>query len=339
MILVTGGTGLVGSHLLLDLVKSGNNVRAIYRTPASLTTVKNVFSYTHSAETTEELFKRIEWIQVDVTDIPSLQQAFIDIDYVYHCAAVVSFDPSKDTQLRKVNIEGTANIVNFCIKNEIKKLCFVSSIATLDLKPGEKEITEASFWNKELNHNMYAITKFGAEMEVWRASQEGIPVFIVNPGVIIGPGYWDSGSGKIFKKVDSGLDYFFPKTTGFVGVWDVVRSMRKLMASNVVNEQFIVVSKNVSFKEIFSQTAENLGKPAPSKKLQKWMIFMGWILQEAVGIFSDKERQLDRRSQKSLFEHSFYSAEKLKATLSFEFEPVPEVIARTAQAYKKDHTT
>ena len=339
MILVTGGTGLVGSHLLLDLAKSGIHVRAIYRTPGSLTAVKNVFSYSHSAETTDELFNRIEWVRADITDIPSLQQAFVDIDEVYHCAAVVSFDPSRDTQLRKVNIEGTANIVNFCIKNEIKKLGFVSSIATFDLQPGEKEITESSFWNKELNHNMYAITKYGAEMEVWRASQEGIPVIIVNPGVIIGPGFWNNGSGRIFKKVASGLKYFFPKITGFVGVWDVVRSIRELMASPIKNEQFIVVSENTSFKKIFSLTAEALQKPAPSKKLKKWMIFTGWLWQEVAGIFSDKERQLGRRSSKSLYEHSYYSSEKLKAALSYKFEPIPEVILRTAKAYKSDHPT
>lgn len=339
MILVTGGTGLVGSHLLLNLVKNGEKPRAIYRTQESLKAVKNVFSYSNSSEETEELFNRIEWVKADITDIPSLKNAFDDIEYVYHCAALVSFDTSKDAELRKVNIEGTANIANFCIKNEIKKLCFVSSIATFDLKPGEKEITEASFWNKELNHNMYAITKYGAEMEVWRASQEGVPVVIVNPGVIIGPGFWNNGSGKIFKKVDSELDYYFPKTTGFVGVWDVVKSMRELMASTVKNEQYIVISENLSFKEIFTLTAKALQKPAPGKKLKKWMVLMGWVWQEASGIFSNKEKQLDRRSQKSLFEHRFYSAEKIKAELDFQFAPVSEVIERTAKAYRKDKTT
>lgn len=339
MILVTGGTGLVGSHLLLDLVKTGEIVRAIYRTEESLEAVKKVFSYTNSPPETETLFNRIDWVKADIIDVPSLQEAFIDVEYVYHCAALVTFDTSKDRQLRKVNIEGTANVVNFCIKNEVKKLCFVSSIATLDLKPGEQVITEVSFWNKELNHNMYAITKYGAEMEVWRASQEGIPVVVVNPGVIIGPGFWDNGSGRIFKKVNSGLDYYFPKTTGFVGVWDVVRSMRELMASSVKNEQFIVVSENLSFKEIFSLTAKSLDKPAPSKKLKKWMIFVGWLWQETSGIFTDKEKQLDKRSQKTLFEDTFYSADKLKSLLHFEFESLSEVIPRTAGAFRKDQPT
>lgn len=332
MILVTGGTGLVGSHLLLELLKAGEKVRAIYRTQQSLQGVKNVFSYTSS----EDLFEQVEWIEADITDLPSLAAAFKDVNYVYHCAALVSFDPSKDSKLRKVNIEGTANIVNYCITNRVKKLCHVSSIATFDKKPGERKITEASLWNKELDHNMYAITKYGAEMEVWRASQEGVPVVIVNPGVIIGPGFWDSGSGKIFKKINSGLDYHFPKTTGFVGVWDVVDAMQQLMKSPVKNEQFILVSENLPFKEIFDLTAHSLGKPVPSKKLKKWMIFTAWLWQEAARIFSDKERQLDGSSHKSLFEHSFYSSIKLKEEFQFQFQPLKAVVDKTAAAFKKD---
>ena len=336
MILVTGGTGLVGSHLLLDLVKAGKPVRATYRTQESLKAVKNVISYTNSSEETEALYNLIEWVKADITDIPSLEEAFWGIDLVYHCAAMVNFDTSKDQQLRKVNIEGTANVVNCCIKNEVKKLCFVSSIATFDQKPGEKEITEVSFWNKELNHSMYAITKYGAEMEVWRASQEGVPVVIVNPGVIIGPGFWNSGSGKIFKKVNSGLDYYVPKITGFVGVWDVVKVMQELMNSPVKNEEFIVVSENLSFREIFALTAKSLDKPAPSKKLKRWMVFAGWLWQEISGIFSSKEKHLEMRSQKSLFEHTFYSSAKLRQTMNVDFEPIIEVVKRTANCFRKD---
>ncbi|NJW53019.1 NAD-dependent epimerase/dehydratase family protein [Salinimicrobium oceani] len=337
MILVTGGTGLVGSHLLLDLVKAGRKVRAIYRDPNSFGAVKKVFGYTHSQEEALLLFGKIEWLKADVNDVPKLEKAFANIEVVYHCAAMISFDSSRDTDLRKINIEGTANIINFCISKRVKKLCHVSSIATFDLKPGEKTISENSHWNKELNHSMYAITKYGAEMEAWRASQEGIDVVIVNPGVIIGPGFWNSGTGKIFKKVNSGLNYFFPKTTGFIGVWDVVRLMQTITESPVKNEQFILVSENLSFEEIFKVVANDLEKPAPSKRLKKWMIFSGWLWQEIAGVVSKREKKLDRRSQKSLFAHTFYSAEKAKQELNISFEPMREVIKRTAEAFKRDH--
>ncbi len=336
MILVTGGTGLVGSHLLLDLTRSGEEPRAIYRSRESLERVKKVFSYYLSEADAEYLFSKIEWIAGDITETPSLEKAFSEVTEVYHCAALISFDRAKDSQLRKTNIEGTANVVNFCIKQKVKKLCFVSSIATLDKIPGENVISETSYWNKELDHNMYAITKYGAEMEVWRASQEGIPVIIVNPGVIIGPGYWDSGSGEIFQRVNNGLDYSFPKTTGFVGVEDVVKPMRLLMASNIRNEQFILVSENLSFQKVLGDVAESLQKKAPSKKLKPWMVKAGWLWQEFSGFFFGKEKQLNKSSAKSLFEDTFYSNEKIRQEIKYDFEPVANVISRTGKIFMQE---
>ncbi len=336
MILVTGGTGLVGSHLLLDLTRSGKKVRAIYRSKESLTAVKKVFSYTNSEERTEELLRQIEWVKADIIDIPALDKAFKGITRVYHCAALISFDPSMDATLRKVNIEGTANIVNFCIKNDIEKLCFVSSIATLDKKPGENIISETSHWNKENDHNMYSITKYGAEMEVWRASQEGIPVVIINPGIIIGAGYWSSGSGEIFRRIAKGLKYYIPKTTGFVGVTDVVKTMRFLMESPVKNEQFIVISENVSFEKVLTKVAEVLKKPAPKNRLQPWMVYTGWLLEVLKSPFSSKERKLNRYSSKTVFQDHYYSNEKVISQTGHEFEPIEEVIEDSAKLFRID---
>ena len=336
MILVTGGTGLVGSHLLLQLLRSGEKVKAIFRKEQSLNDVKKVFSYTLSETEVSRHFNKIEWVKADITDVPSLERAFEDVERVYHCAALVSFDTSRDAQLRKINIEGTANVVNFCIKNKIEKLCYVSSIATMDKAPGKKEISESSSWNKEVDHSMYAITKYGAEMEVWRGSQEGVPVVIVNPGVIIGPGFWDSGSGKLFRKIDSGLKYHFPKVTGFVGVSDVVSIMQKLMNSPVKNQKYILVAENGSFRSVLDDTAKALDKIPPTKELKPWMVTTGWLLQQFSSPFSGKERLLDSNSRKSLFENTFYNSDKVKQELDYNFEPISKVIARTAEIFRKE---
>ncbi len=334
MILVTGGTGLVGSHLLLDLVKSGEKVRAIHRKSSDLEAVKKVFSFEHSNEVAHKFFRQIEWMEADLNDIPALEKAFSGIHLVYHCAALVTFDPSAYQKLRKANIEGTANIVNFCIKNKIQKLCYVSSIATFDKKPGENIISESSTWNKEEEHSMYAITKYGAEIEVWRASQEGVPVVIVNPGVIIGPGFWNSGGGELFKKVNEGLKYHFPKVTGFVGVYDVVKIMQQLMNSSIVNEEFILVSENLSFRKIINMTARSLGKSEPSKELKPWMVFVGWISEKSLSLFGRK-RRLTRQSIKGLYEESYYSSDKIKEQMDAEFERMEPVIERTGKIFRK----
>ena len=336
MILVTGGTGLVGSHLLFELINSGEKVRAIFRSEESLLKVKEVFSYYTSKEKAKEFFNHIDWIEADITDVPTLENAFFNITKVYHCAAIISFDPSKDDVLRKVNIEGTANVVNFSIKNKIEKICFVSSIATLDQKPGEKVVTEESHWNKELNHDMYAITKYGAEMEVWRASQEGVKVIIVNPGIIIGPGFWESGSGKIFKQVNDGLNYYLEKVTGFVGVFDVVKPMQELMNSSISNEQYILVANNLSFQLVLNQVAEALNKNPPQKKLKPWMVQIGWLTEVAFGWMSKRERRLGIQSSKSLFRDHYYFSDKIKLELNYEFGSVASAIKDTAKAFLRN---
>ena len=205
MILVTGGTGLVGAHLLYQLSLENKTIKAIYRASSNIESVKRVFSY--YTDNFEFLFNKIKWIEADITDIVTLEKAFENVTKVYHSAALISFNPNDYRAMRKVNIHGTANLVNLCIDKKIEKLCFVSSIATVDKDPNSKIIDETNEWNYENNNYGYAITKYGAEMEVWRATQEGVDVVIVNPGIILGGGFWKNGSGAIFDKVYKGLKY------------------------------------------------------------------------------------------------------------------------------------
>jgi len=335
MILVTGGTGLVGSHLLLNLLKAGKKVRALHRKNSDLAAVERVFNYYISAEETKELFQQIEWIEADITNIPELNKAFENINIVYHCAALVSFDPADDKKLRKINIEGTANIVNLCIAFNIEKLCYVSSVAALGRSLENKEITERAIWNPEEDHSDYAISKYGAEIEAWRATQEGVPTIIVKPGIIIGPGFWNEGTGKIFSRIDKGMSYHFPKIAGFVGVQDVVNAMQKLMESTTKNEDYILVSENLSFKTVFEQTAKELDKAQPKKALKKWMLWLAWFFQKIGGFFGAK-RNITRTTVNTLFQHSIYKNSKILESIDFQFTPMKNVIAETAKCYKKD---
>ncbi|NNC70166.1 MAG: NAD-dependent epimerase/dehydratase family protein, partial [Flavobacteriaceae bacterium] len=173
MVLVTGGTGLVGSHLLYQLSLNNDTVVAIHRESSDLSAVKRVFGY--YTKDVDSLFAKIIWKQADITDISALQKVFkTNFKQVYHCAAMISFRSGDYYKLRSINIQGTANLVNFSLEQDVEKFCFVSSIATLDEQSGQKVITEENEWNPELEHHGYAITKYGAEMEVWRASQEGL---------------------------------------------------------------------------------------------------------------------------------------------------------------------
>lgn len=337
MILVTGGTGLVGSHLLLDLVKTENKIRAIYRKNSDLNAVKKVFSYYTPTSEVSFLFNKIEWMEASLEDIPALSNAFKGVTKVYHCAALVSFQSKDAHALRKINIEGTANIVNLCISGQVDKICYISSIATMDIGAGETYVTENFTWHPEKNHNDYAISKHGAEIEIWRATQEGVPAVILNPGIILGPGFWNKGTGQIFKKIDKGLNYHFPKITGFVGVQDVVDLAVLAMDSAVKNEQFIVVAENLSFKKVFETVASPLNKRPPQKELKPWMVMAGWIFQSFGHYIFGAEQKISRRDYKTLFENTLYSNEKAKTIFNYNFTPVEEVISKTAEFYIQDN--
>ncbi|UMB59439.1 NAD-dependent epimerase/dehydratase family protein [Lutibacter sp. A80] len=334
MILVTGGTGLVGSHLLYQLSLENNTIRAIYRKKSNLEAVKNVFSY--FSTDFEKLFKKIEWVEADITDIVTLEKAFKNITEVYHSAALVSFNPKDYNKLRKVNIEGTANIVNLCIENNIKKLCFVSSIAAVGSSINSKLIDESNEWDIEKSNYGYAISKYGAEIEVWRASQEGIPVVIVNPGVILGAGFWNTGSGNLFSKIYTGFRFYSEGITGYVSVNDVVKAMVLLMKSGVKNERFILISENISYREIFNTIALKFNKKKPTIKVTKLMSEIGWRLEIIKSLLTNEPPLLTKHSSKSIHQKRFFSSEKIKKTVNFKFEPISKSIDHICKLFLKD---
>ena len=333
MILVTGGTGLVGSHLLFELTKSQQKICALYRSQKTIEKVKHIFSY--YTDSVDAQFDRIEWVQSDLNDLPKLAEAFKGVTHVYHCAALISFDPNDYYKLRETNISGTANIVNLSVINGIQKLCYVSSVATMGYDP--VKITEETTWNPEDHQSVYAITKYEAEMEVWRGIQEGVPSVIVNPGVILGPGFFRSGSGGLFKRVYKGLRYVTEGVSGYVGVTDVIKGMVSLMNSDRKNERYIMVAENLSFLD-FTTLISNAFKLAPPKKIaRKWMLSFVWRLDWLKHKLRGKKRLLTKNLSKILRSKSYYSSNKfLEFETEFKFNPISSVVSEVCQIFSKD---
>lgn len=331
MILVTGGTGLVGAHLLLYLVENdAKKLRAIYRSPEAIEKTKSLFKLYKKAE----LFSKIEWIQGDILDVPSLEKAFEKVDFVYHCAGLISFDPNDEESLRKINIEGTANIVNFCIDKNVKKLCHVSSIAALgNLTKNEELVTESTDWNPEVLHSDYAISKYGAEMEVWRGQQEGLQVIIVNPGVIFGPGFWNQGSGNIFNTIEKGISFYTNGTTGYVAVTDVVKIMHLLMNSDCNGERFTLVSENISYKDIVHKIASKINVKLPQIEAKPWLLNLIWKIDWFISIVFRTKRKISKHGVLSLQNKDLISNEKLKAYLNYTFEDIETYLNKIVVYY------
>jgi len=320
MILVTGGTGLVGSHLLYYLTQQHDHVRATYRSDEKIKAAKHVFSY--YTENLEAQFSKTEWIKATLNDIPKLTESFKGITHVYHCAALVSFDPNDYYILRKINIEGTANIVNLCISNGVKKT-----------------LTEETPWNPEADHSVYAITKYGAELEVWRGAQEGLETVMVNPGIIVGPGFWSSSSGLLFKTVHKGLSYFTKGVSGYIDIDDVVKPMIALMESSIKNERYILVAENLSFKSFALQLAKHLKVKPPRKEASKLLLNIAWRLDWLRYFFMRKTRKLTRQSVTSITNDSYYSNEKIISELEYRFKSIDASISQTCQFYLKDQAS
>lgn len=331
MILVTGGTGLLGSHLLYSLINDGKKVRAIKRKSSNLEEVRKIFSL--YSKDTESLFRKIEWVDADILIPESLEDVMEGIEFVYHAAAFVSFDPSERTLLIKNNIEGTANIVNACQHAGIKKLLHVSSTAALGRSSDEDLINENMMWIPDKENTGYSISKFKSEMEVWRGIEEGLNAVIVNPSIIFGPGFWDKGSSSMFSTIKKGMKYYTNGVTGYVGVKDVVLSMRKLMESDISGERFIVSAENLSYKEVFTLIANALNVKAPSVKATPFLAGMAWRMDAFRSIFGFK-RVITREMAVSGMNVSRFSNKKIKESTGIDFEPIHSVVENMAQFLK-----
>ena len=333
MVLVTGGTGLIGSHLLFKLTQQGENVRATYRVGSDLDQVKVVFSY--YSDDSESLFNQIEWVEADLNDIPKLTLAFENISHVYHCAALISFDPSDYKLLRKTNIKGTANIVNLCSAFSVKKLCYVSSIATLGYNP--ERIDEETHWSGNQDQSVYAISKYGAEMEVWRGTQEGVSTVIVNPGVVLGPGFWSSGSGLLFKMAAKGKMYATKGVTGYVAVQDVVTAMVRLMNTSIENQRYILTNGHHSYFGIISMISRELNAKLPKKMSSSFWLAIAWRVDWIASKLFRRKRRLTRQLSYTLQKKSYYRADKIKQDLEgFDFTAISDSICSTSQFFLKE---
>ena len=322
---------MIGSHLLYHLVNNEKKVRALYRSKSSLDKVAKVFGY--YSDQSAQLMDHIEWVEGDITDIGKLENAFEGIALVYHCAALISFDPKDFEKLEKTNVEGTANIVNLCLKHNVQKLCYVSSIAAIGSSVKGKVATEENDWN-ETSASVYGLTKYNAELEVWRGSQEGLPVVIVNPGVVIGPGFWKSGSGTFFIYTAKDKKHFIPGGTGFVSVQDVVNAMVSLTSSGVRSERFILVNQNLTYEQLFQKIAPKLRVQPPTKKLSYFSLEVFWRLDWIRSNLLGKKRQLSKAIAKGLYHQEVYDNSKLGKAIEFQYGDLDKDIAFCCRKFK-----
>jgi dihydroflavonol-4-reductase len=322
MILVTGASGFLGSELVKQLVANGESVRIIVRPSSDISDLASIKD-------------KIEIMEGDILDVPSLEIAMDGIEKIYHSAAVIGYDDSFYDSMYKCNIEGTANVVNVALTKGIKKLLHVSSIAAIGGKPNDL-ISEETKWEKNEWTTHYGITKMLAEREVWRAEQEGLEVVIVNPGIILGSSSNENkATMRVFKRIASGkMPFYSNGTNGFIDVRDVAKICIQLMNSPVHSERFILINQNLSFKDYFERIAKRLNVQPPKRALNKTLgnvfLFADWM----ASTLSRRKRSFTKEIFKVSMEHFEYSNEKIKRQLDYTFIPFDETIDTIAQQLK-----
>ena len=332
MIFVTGGTGLVGAHLLFRLTSEGKKVKALKRTTSNLQQVIKTFSY--YSENAETLFAQIEWVDGDILDYFSLEEILQGVTEIYHCAAIVSFDKRERTKMISNNVEGTANVVNAAIKNGVKKICHVSSIAALGRLDDEEPVTETTNWTPGKKVSGYSESKFFSEAEIWRGMEEGLDAVIVNPSIILGPANWETGSAKLFKTVYDGIKFYTKGVTGFVDVGDVTRAMIELMDDSnfnkYKNQRYILNAENLSYQTVFNQIAAALDKPKPTIFASDFLLGIVWRAATFAGRVAGKPSMITREAVANSNRINNFDGSKILQLPGFGYLPVSESIKRTA---------
>jgi dihydroflavonol-4-reductase len=338
MIFVTGGTGLVGAHLLFELTSAGKSVKALKRKTSNLQQVLKTFSY--YSENSKELFDKIEWVDGDILDYFTIEKLLKGVTEVYHCAAIVSFQAKDRYKMIANNVEGTANLVNAANENGVRKICHVSSIAALGRLENGELITEETNWIPVKGISGYSESKFFSEAEIWRGIEEGLDAVIVNPSIIFGPANWETGSAKMFKTIWDGMKFYTKGVTGFVDVKDVARGMIQLMDDSnfktCKNQRFILNSENLSYQNVFKQIANEFDKPGPTIFASNFLLSIVWRVATFASWISRKPSMITRDSVANSNEVNNFDGSKITRTLDFKYIPISKSIKQTASFLKSD---
>jgi dihydroflavonol-4-reductase len=324
MILVTGGTGFLGSYIIKLLVEKGYRVRAIRRSSKLPTWMD------------ESVFKNVEWVEGDVLDVVALEEAMEGVEAVIHSAAVVSFLKKERKTMYQVNIDGTANVVNLMLEKNINRLVYISSVAALGRTAGGGHVNEERKWEESKINTHYAITKHKAEMEVWRGISEGLNAVILNPSTILGFGDWTTGSCAIFKNIQKGISWFTPGINGFVDVEDVAKATMQILESEITEQRFIVNGHTWPFKKLQETIAENFGKKKPTRAANPFLLGIAWRIEKIKSLLTGQKPLLTKESAKVACSQTWFENEKLLNALpGFTYRPLEETIKKACDQYKQ----
>lgn len=313
----------MGSYIIKELIEKGYTVRAIRRAASQLP------FYIPKA-----IFDKVEWVEGDVLDIISLENAMEGMDTVIHAAAVVSFIPKERKRMYQVNVAGAANVVNVALEKKIKRFIHISSIAAIGRSADGGHVNEEKKWEENKSTTHYAKSKYRGELEVWRGMGEDLNAVILNPSTIIGYGDWNNSSCAIFKKVYEEFKWYSPGINGFVDVEDTARAVVKIMETDITEQRFIITNENLAFQQLLNMMADGFHKKRPSRQITPFMLSIAWRMEALISFIRGKKPVLTKESARVAHSKTYFSNEKiLKALPGFTFTPIGESIKKACEKY------
>jgi nucleoside-diphosphate-sugar epimerase len=331
---VTGGTGLLGSHLIYKLISQGERVIAIHRKTSNREILKKVINYYKGDA--DELCKLVEWTECDICDYDLLVKNMQGAEIVYHCAAAVSFENRQKDYILANNVKGTYNIVKACLSNKIEKLCHVSSSAALGASDGEIMVNESHGWDEEGYHSPYGTSKYLSEKEVLKGISNGLNAVIVNPTIILGPGEWSRGSSRFFPQLDRGMLFYTSGSNGYIDVNDVVRAMIALMKSNISGERFIISAENLTFDQFFTMVARSLKVKKPMIKVPRLFSNLAIPAASLLEILTRGKTALTKEMIKVAWSRITFDNSKIIKHTGITFTPIEKTVNSIGEIYLEE---
>ena len=310
MLLISGATGFVGRHLVVAFLQSQQSIIALYRTEEKK---KETQLFLERNSLTSFQLSLLQWRQANLNDWESLDVAFKGATKVFHCAALVSLYPGSEDQMMAVNVVGTQQMLHLAQKNNIRWFGYISSIAALGQSSAGNVIDSKSLWNKEELHTAYAYTKQLAELEVWKAMQEGLQAAILNPGVVLGLGHPNSPLEQLLLQAKRKKIPVSPGSTGFVSILDVTQAALKIFEKAAHKKRFILVSENWTYLECFEQLTKRLPNRSQIKKISESQLRWIYQIERILGLLGRK-RKLSLPLINSLCSRSVYDGQDIVKT-------------------------
>jgi dihydroflavonol-4-reductase len=328
-LLLTGATGLVGCHTLLKLVENGVYIRAFVRPNSDYRNrIEEVFSLFNQPASLLDQY--VTFFEGDILNIGDLEDALDGIESVIHTAAIVREGFESSERLMKVNVEGTSNLVNLCLDLKISWFLHLSSVATLGPNP-EGLVDEDFFFKSGPHTSNYALSKYLAEQEVWRASEEGLPVVVLNPSIILGASRSKQSSGAIFHAAKKGISFYTNGLHGYVDVVDVSTIIHYLYKNQFTGKRFIVSSENMENFDFLRAVCESMKSAPPRIRFQQWMILPSLVAGVVGKIFNKKIPIINRKLIRSAQSRNAYDNVRIIDKTGIQFKTVQTSIIETAQ--------